>query len=137
LRAQCGGPARRPAVAAELDRAFQRKRRECPEISWGSFTVLRTNVPQVFAIRYDWRQTSLVTLHNFVNRRQKLTGSSPRDDVLVDVFSDRHSRRHADALHHITLEEYGWRWYRVGAAGSQRPSARSGGSADIARSRVL
>ena len=84
-------------------------------ISWGSFTVLRTNVPQVLAIHYDWRQTSLVTLQNFANRRQKLTVkvSAPRDDVLVDV-SDRHSRRHADGLHHITLEEYAWRWYRVG-----------------------
>ena len=32
-----------------------RTRRECPEISWGEFTVLRTNVPEVLAMRYDWR----------------------------------------------------------------------------------
>jgi maltose alpha-D-glucosyltransferase/alpha-amylase len=94
-----------------------RMRRECPEISWGSFAVLRTNVPQVLAIRYDWRQTSLVTVHNFSNRPQKLKVkiSADRDDLLVDVFSDRHSRRHPDGLHHITLDGYGWRWYRVGA----------------------
>ena len=42
-----------------------RARKECPEISWGSFVVLRTNVPEVLAMRYDWRDTSLVTVHNF------------------------------------------------------------------------
>ena len=39
-----------------------------------------------------------------------------RDDVLVDVFSERHSRVHADGMHRVTLEGHGWRWYRVGAA---------------------
>src|SRR5205085_821191 len=42
-------------------------RKECPEISWGTFTVLRTN-DSVLALRYDWRQTSIVTLHNFADR---------------------------------------------------------------------
>ena len=95
-----------------------RMRRECPEISWGSFTVLRTNVPEVLAIRYDWRQTSLVTLHNFANRQQKLKLKvrADRDDLLVDVFANRHSRVHADQMHHITLDSYAWRWYRVGAS---------------------
>ena len=36
-----------------------RARKECPEISWGNFVVLRTNVPEVLALRYDWRDTSL------------------------------------------------------------------------------
>src|SRR4030095_14913056 len=40
-----------------------RVRKECPEISWGNFVVLRTNVPEVLGMRYDWRDTSLVTLH--------------------------------------------------------------------------
>ena len=95
-----------------------RMRRECPEISWGSFTVLRTNVPEVLAIRHDWRQTSLVTLHNFANRQAKLKMkvSAERDDVLVEVFSNRHSRIHPDGMHHVTLDGYGWRWYRVGAS---------------------
>ena len=42
-----------------------RARKECPEISWGDFEVLRTNAPEVLAIRYDWRDTAVVTLHNF------------------------------------------------------------------------
>jgi maltose alpha-D-glucosyltransferase/alpha-amylase len=95
-----------------------RMRRECPEISWGDFVVLRTNVAEVLAIRYDWRETSLVTLHNFSRRTQKvtLTVGSTRDGMLVDVFDSRHSRAHGDGAHRITLEPYAWRWFRVGAA---------------------
>jgi glycosidase len=47
-----------------------RVRKECPEISWGNFVMLRTNVPEVLAIRYDWRNTSLLTLHNFSRAKQ-------------------------------------------------------------------
>ena len=47
-----------------------RTRKECPEISWGDYRLLRTNVPEVLAMRYDWRNTSLVTLHNFSSGRK-------------------------------------------------------------------
>jgi maltose alpha-D-glucosyltransferase/alpha-amylase len=95
-----------------------RARKECPEISWGDFTVLRTNVPEVLAMRYDWRDTSLVTLHNFSNRRQTVTlkVGCPRDELLVEVFDGKHSRARNDGTHRIPLREHAWRWYRVGAA---------------------
>jgi maltose alpha-D-glucosyltransferase/alpha-amylase len=95
-----------------------RARKECPEIGWGEFTVLRTNVPEVLVMRYDWRDTSLVTLHNFSSRTQtvKLKVGCKHDDLLVEVFDEHHSRVRNDGTHHIRLKEYGWRWYRVGAA---------------------
>jgi maltose alpha-D-glucosyltransferase/alpha-amylase len=95
-----------------------RSRKECPEISWGDFTVLRTNVPEVLGMRYDWRDTSLVTLHNFSNRRQsvKLKVGRPHDDLLVEVFDGHYSRARNDGSHRIQLHEYAWRWYRVGGA---------------------
>ncbi len=95
-----------------------RARKECPEIGWGEFTVLRTNVTEVLAIRYDWRDTSLVTLHNFSARAQtvKLKVGCTRDELLAEVFDEHHSRVRNDGTHHIRLKEYGWRWYRVGAA---------------------
>jgi maltose alpha-D-glucosyltransferase/alpha-amylase len=94
-----------------------RMRRECPEISWGDFTVLRTNAPAVLAIRYDWRSTSLLTLHNFSSGAQtvKLKVGRHPDDLLVEVFDGRHSRIQNDGLHRIRLEPYAWRWFRVGA----------------------
>jgi maltose alpha-D-glucosyltransferase/alpha-amylase len=95
-----------------------RMRRECPEISWGDFHVLRTDVPQVLALRCDWRGTSLVTLHNFDNHAHKvrLKVGCANDKVLLEVFDGRHSRAHNDGAHRVTMEPYAWRWFRVGAA---------------------
>jgi maltose alpha-D-glucosyltransferase/alpha-amylase len=112
-----------------------RMRKECPEISWGDFVVLRTNVPEVLAIRYDWRRTSLLTLHNFSGARKKvqLNVSGERGELLVEVFDSRHSRAQNDGAHHITLDPYAWRWYRVG--GSDNTLDRS--DLDVKNDRVL
>jgi maltose alpha-D-glucosyltransferase/alpha-amylase len=93
-----------------------RARKECPEISWGGYTVLRTNAPEVLVMRYDWRRTSLVTVHNFASSRKnvKVKIDSPRDEVMVDVFDGHHSRRQSDGMHRIALDPHAWRWYRVG-----------------------
>jgi maltose alpha-D-glucosyltransferase/alpha-amylase len=95
-----------------------RMRKECPEVSWGDFIVLRTNVSEVLAIRYDWRDTSLLTLHNFSSRKQRVrlkTGCN-RGDLLVELFDGKHSQAANDGVHHVELTPYAWRWYRVGAA---------------------
>ena len=95
-----------------------RARKECPEFSWGDYTVLRTSAAAVLALRYDWRSTSLLTLHNFSDRRQrvKLTVGGRRDGLLVEIFDGRHSRAQNDGTHRITLDPYAWRWFRVGSA---------------------
>jgi maltose alpha-D-glucosyltransferase/alpha-amylase len=96
-----------------------------PEISWGNFVVLRTSVPEVLAMRYDWRDTSLVTVHNFSNTKQtvKVRIERPQDEVLVEVFDGHHSKTHNDGAHRVPLDGYGWRWFRVG--GSDNALARS------------
>src|SRR5205814_1514881 len=48
-----------------------RMRKECPEISWGDFEVMSTSASGVLVLRYDWRGASLVTVHNFADRRVK------------------------------------------------------------------
>jgi maltose alpha-D-glucosyltransferase/alpha-amylase len=93
-----------------------RMRKECPEISWGNFEVVPTSAPAVLAIRYDWREASMLTLHNFSNRKTRvvLDVPVPRGDLLVDVFADNHSDG-KDRRHEIDLEPYAWRWLRVGS----------------------
>ena len=93
-----------------------RMRKECPELGWGDFAVLRLDVPEVLAIRYDFRGVSMLTLHNFSSRRQTV-GVDPKTDnagLLVDVFDENHSRSES-GVHEVTLPPYGHRWYRVGA----------------------
>jgi maltose alpha-D-glucosyltransferase / alpha-amylase len=93
-----------------------RMRKECPEIPWGDFQILATSVKGVLALRYDWRSTSLLTLHNFTDRdvNVALDIGVPRGDLLVDVFADQHSDGR-DGRHQIALPPYGWRWFRVGS----------------------
>jgi maltose alpha-D-glucosyltransferase/alpha-amylase len=97
-----------------------RMRKECPEIGWGNFKVVPSGTDQVLVLRYDWRRNGLLTLHNFGDTRKKvvlkLEGKEAR--VLVDVFSERHSRAEGAGAHEITLPPYGWRWFRLGVADS-------------------
>jgi maltose alpha-D-glucosyltransferase/alpha-amylase len=94
-----------------------RMRRECPEIPWGQFEVLPAGASEVLALRYDWRGTSLVTLHNVSDRprRVELDPKVRGGERLVDVFEEHHSRADAAGLHRIDLGPYGHRWFRVGA----------------------
>src|SRR5581483_9955578 len=93
-----------------------RMRKECPEISWGQFEILSTSAKSVLTMRYDWRGTSLVTLHNFSNRTARVVFDVkvPRGNHLVDVFDVHHSEGR-DGRHEIDLDPYGFRWFRVGS----------------------
>jgi maltose alpha-D-glucosyltransferase/alpha-amylase len=94
-----------------------RMRKECPELGWGEFTVLRVDAPEVLALRYDFRGVSMITLHNFSSRRQSFAIEPKTDNagLLVDVFDENHSRSESGA-HEVVLPPFGHRWYRVGAA---------------------
>ena len=96
-----------------------RMRKEVAEIGWGDFTILRTESPAVLAIRYDWRNNSVVVAHN--------VGADPleiwldpglgegKDRWLINLLSDDHSEVKASGKHCILLEPYGYKWYRVGS----------------------
>jgi maltose alpha-D-glucosyltransferase/alpha-amylase len=95
-----------------------RARKECPEIGWGDFEVVRTNVAEALVLKYNWRNTSLLTIHHFADRPQqmRLDAQDRNGRRLVDVFADRHSDADESGCHHLELKPYDYRWYRVGAA---------------------
>ena len=41
-----------------------RMRKEVPEVGWGDFTVIPTRDPAVLVMRYDWRNNSVLFVHN-------------------------------------------------------------------------
>lgn len=99
-----------------------RMRKEVPEIGWGDFAVLDTSAAGVLVLRYDWRNNAVVVVHNLSRAPRDATltvgkrgagSDAPDDDLLVNLFSDDHSRG-KDGQHRIALEPYGYRWYRVG-----------------------
>ncbi len=95
-----------------------RMRKEVPEIGWGDFEVLDAGTPAVFAIRYDWRDNSVLFLHNLdsvpceVAFHPGVAGDAGR--LLVNLLGDEHSRADRRGRHEVLLEPYGYRWYRVG-----------------------
>ncbi|PMS36466.1 maltose alpha-D-glucosyltransferase/alpha-amylase [Trinickia symbiotica] len=95
-----------------------RMRREMPEISWGDFEALRTSRNDVLALRYDWRNSSVLCVHNFGAKTCTVKFHSgcngPGDERLINVLSDDHSQAGGDGRHTVVLEPYGYRWYRVG-----------------------
>jgi maltose alpha-D-glucosyltransferase / alpha-amylase len=95
-----------------------RMRKEVPEIGWGSFKVLPSGVPEVLVLRYDWRNNAVVIIHNFAPvpleiRLEVKSGSTVERD-LISLLSENHSHADGQGRHHIVLEPYGYRWYRVG-----------------------
>src|SRR5690242_10952092 len=94
-----------------------RMRKEVPEVGWGDFALLPTGDAAVLAIRYDWRNNSVVFVHNLDDTPREvafdvgLPGENSR--LLVNLLSEDHS--HApDGRHRLVLEGYGYRWFRVG-----------------------
>jgi maltose alpha-D-glucosyltransferase / alpha-amylase len=95
-----------------------RMRKEVPEIGWGDFAVIRLRDPAVLVMRYDWRNNSVVTVHNLDSKPREVVfevGLGGEDGrVLSNLLSDEHSRAKENGKHHLVLEGYGYRWFRTG-----------------------
>jgi maltose alpha-D-glucosyltransferase/alpha-amylase len=93
-----------------------RMRKEAPEIGWGEFLILPTRISEVLAIRYNWRNNSVVVVHNLsAIPREICLEIGPNDErCLVNLLSAENSQADANGKHCIMLEPYGYRWFRVG-----------------------
>ncbi len=95
-----------------------RMRKEVPEVGWGDFTVIALRDPAVLVIRYDWRNNSVLFVHNLDEKPREvsfavgLPGDAGR--LLVNLLSEDHSNAGKHGKHTLVLEPYGYRWYRVG-----------------------
>ncbi len=92
-----------------------RMRKECPEISWGDWEILKTNADDVLVMEYTWRDHSLIVLHNFVDqpRAVRIPVSTAGTEMLVDLLWTNDSRAGEHGYHEIELEPYAYRWFRA------------------------
>jgi maltose alpha-D-glucosyltransferase / alpha-amylase len=94
-----------------------RMRKEVPEIGWGDFSFVSTGTPHVLAMRYHWRNNSVLCVHNLsaepLEVRLNLSAGEEAGCALVNLLSDEHSHPEKGAVHRVLLEPYGYRWYRV------------------------
>jgi trehalose synthase len=93
-----------------------RRRRETPELGWGTWEVLDSDHSGVLAHRCDWEDRSVVAVHNLSDEpcvvRVRIDGGA--DSRLVDLLDE------GQAIHQVNggalelkLEAYGFRWLRV------------------------
>jgi maltose alpha-D-glucosyltransferase/alpha-amylase len=92
-----------------------RMRKECPEISWGNWKILKTNADDVLVMEYTWHDHSLIVLHNFVDqpRAVRIPVSTAGTQLLVDLLWTNDSRAGEHGYHEIELEPYAYRWFRA------------------------
>ncbi len=95
-----------------------RMRKEVPEVGWGDFEIIATQDPAVFIIRYDWRNNSVLFMHNLDEKPRETAFSTKLREghgrLLINLLSEDHSRADKRGQHRVVLEPYGYRWYRVG-----------------------
>jgi maltose alpha-D-glucosyltransferase/alpha-amylase len=92
-----------------------RMRRECPEISWGDWKIIKTSEPGVLIMRYEHEGRRVITVHNFTAkpRAPRIDVATAGHRVLFDLLARNDSR--ADGGHHvIELPPYAYRWFRPG-----------------------
>jgi maltose alpha-D-glucosyltransferase/alpha-amylase len=95
-----------------------RMRKEVPEVGWGEFEVLDTGDRAVLGLRYDWRNNSVLFLHNLAAEPREVTFSTKLREqaghLLINLLSNDHSTAAKNGNHSVCLEAYAYRWYRVG-----------------------
>jgi trehalose synthase len=96
-----------------------RRRRECPELGWGSCTLLDVADPALLAHRVDWDDSAILALHSFSAEPREASVPIGDDvEAAVDLFVDEELTPRAGRLE-VPLEGYGHRWLRL-----RRPGQR-------------
>jgi maltose alpha-D-glucosyltransferase/alpha-amylase len=95
-----------------------RLRKECPEIGWGEWSIIRTNHPGVLAMLYEWREGRLLCVHNVAQAPCEARLQLDEGVRLTNLLEDGEAVADDRGVHHLELEPYAYRWYRV--AGPRR-----------------
>ncbi|HYM57539.1 MAG TPA: alpha-amylase family protein [Solirubrobacteraceae bacterium] len=93
-----------------------RRRRECPELGWGRYALVRTGEPAVLAHRCDWDDSTIVAVHNLGGRpveAELALEEAGELEALVDLLGDEDLRPGRDGSLRVALDAYDHRWYRA------------------------
>jgi len=102
-----------------------RRRRETPELAWGTWQVLGSDVGGVLGHRCDWEGRSVVAVHNLASEpcvvRVEL-GDVPEDAHVDDLLDERPAIDEIEGTSlELKLEGFGFRWFRIGTSDQQTP----------------
>jgi maltose alpha-D-glucosyltransferase/alpha-amylase len=88
-------------------------RKSLREITWGNWNFIETNSSHVIAMRYDWNEKSIITLHNLSNQPQQVKLKF-NDDVtrLQSLINGNIDHIHNNNCR-LFVKGYGYNWYIV------------------------
>ncbi|HSN87857.1 MAG TPA: alpha-amylase family protein, partial [Thermoanaerobaculia bacterium] len=94
-----------------------RVRKQCPEIGWGSWEILDSGDPAVFAHCCSFREGTVLAVHNLADRETEVrielrNGSG---EPWVEILGEK-PYSVVDGSRSMKLAPYGYRWIRVGGA---------------------
>ncbi|HZM29046.1 MAG TPA: alpha-amylase family protein [Acidimicrobiales bacterium] len=97
-----------------------RRRRETPELGLGTWAVIPTDPPSILAHRCDWRDSTVVAVHNFSAEpcRVEVPLDGLDDAVAADDLLNGTGERPLDApVIPLTVGGHGHQWFRIRRAG--------------------
>ncbi|MEA2246883.1 MAG: hypothetical protein QOH46_1412 [Solirubrobacteraceae bacterium] len=94
-----------------------RRRRECPELGFGTLEILDTGARSVLAHRCDWDGSTIVAVHELAGQEAEVKLAVKDGEALVDLFGDAEHRLPAT----LALEPYAAHWFRVRRPGVRLP----------------
>jgi trehalose synthase len=97
-----------------------RRRRECPELGWGTWALLDPGDPAVFAHRADWDGSTIVAVHNLAGRDAKVELKLGEKGDLSDLFAQEEHQLKRGSVS-LALGPYDARWFRIRRPGELLP----------------
>jgi maltose alpha-D-glucosyltransferase/alpha-amylase len=97
-----------------------RRRRECPELGWGDWSLLPAGDSAVFAHRVDWDGSTVVAVHNLGARDARAQLELGEVGALVDLFEQEEHQADSGRLD-LALRPYDARWFRFRRPGQRLP----------------
>nr|NLD40318.1 trehalose synthase [Actinomycetales bacterium] len=95
-------------------------RRRSQDVGWGEFAVIDQPAGTVLAHMVSLPGSAVIAVHNFTSDpvTVPIRGTLGSDDLVEDFFDGEEMVDHEGALD-ISLEGYGYRWFRVRRAGTE------------------
>ena len=93
-----------------------RRRKETPELGWGTSTLIETAAPSLFAHRCEWQGSTVVAVHNLSGEPARATlelGSADERPVVHDLLEQRDHKASRDGTLDVALDAYGYLWLRM------------------------
>jgi maltose alpha-D-glucosyltransferase/alpha-amylase len=94
-----------------------RRRRECPELGFGTLELLETGAPSLLAHRCDWNGSTVVAVHELAGKEVEVALPVRDGEALVDLFADAQHPLPAT----LALGPFAAHWFRVRRAGVRLP----------------